>query len=61
MYMQLWIPKVPRMAEVDLEMCCADHLGAGLANWADSLSWKLEIRSKALIGLKSTIFDTNTF
>lgn len=34
---------------------------AGLANWADSLSWKLEIRSKALIGLKSTIFGRNTF
>ena len=34
---------------------------AELADWADSLSWKLEIRSKALVGLKSTIFGKNTF
>ena len=34
---------------------------AGLANWADSRSWQLAIRSKSLIGLKSTIFGKNTF
>ena len=40
---------------------CKSPCSAELADWADSLSWKLEIRSKALVGLKSTVFGKNTF